>query len=106
MTPTSLITGASSGLGTEYARQLARRGDRLVLVARDTARLEALTSELRSAGAGAVEDRKSTRLNSSHVAISYAVFCLKKKNQHRVKHTVILPGILKGYGQDDTENDS
>src|SRR5690625_5643906 len=27
------------------------------------------------------EDRKSTRLNSSHVAISYAVFCLKKKTQ-------------------------
>src|SRR5690606_10113678 len=27
-------------------------------------------------------DRKSTRLNSSHVKISYAVFCLKKKNQH------------------------
>src|SRR5438067_13505028 len=26
-------------------------------------------------------DRKSTRLNSSHVSISYAVFCLKKKNQ-------------------------
>src|SRR5690625_6065670 len=29
------------------------------------------------------EDRKSTRLNSSHVAISYAVFCLKKKNKKR-----------------------
>src|SRR5207253_5893936 len=28
-----------------------------------------------------IRDRKSTRLNSSHVAISYAVFCLKKKNQ-------------------------
>src|SRR5690625_5727054 len=28
-------------------------------------------------------DRKSTRLNSSHVAISYAVFCLKKKNEKR-----------------------
>src|SRR5256886_9926125 len=28
---------------------------------------------------GAVEDRKSTRLNSSHSQISYAVFCLKKK---------------------------
>src|SRR5690554_7791021 len=27
-------------------------------------------------------DRKSTRLNSSHVRISYAVFCLKKKNNH------------------------
>src|SRR5207253_11352955 len=29
----------------------------------------------------AVQDRKSTRLNSSHVAISYAVFCLKKKTR-------------------------
>src|SRR5699024_11614170 len=29
----------------------------------------------------AVRDRKSTRLNSSHVSISYAVFCLKKKKQ-------------------------
>src|SRR5690625_6738873 len=29
-------------------------------------------------------DRKSTRLNSSHVAISYAVFCLKKKIAHKV----------------------
>src|SRR5690554_7128578 len=28
-----------------------------------------------------IEDRKSTRLNSSHVRISYAVFCLKKKKQ-------------------------
>src|SRR5690606_22091485 len=31
--------------------------------------------------AGGTADRKSTRLNSSHVKISYAVFCLKKKNQ-------------------------
>src|SRR5699024_12570881 len=29
---------------------------------------------------GSEQDRKSTRLNSSHVSISYAVFCLKKKN--------------------------
>src|SRR5690625_6808685 len=32
---------------------------------------------------GPVLDRKSTRLNSSHVAISYAVFCLKKKKNNR-----------------------
>src|SRR3712207_8586634 len=32
----------------------------------------------------AVIDRKSTRLNSSHANISYAVFCLKKKNKHRI----------------------
>src|SRR5690606_41993532 len=31
------------------------------------------------------EDRKSTRLNSSHVKISYAVFCLKKKNKTNEK---------------------
>src|SRR2546430_2782586 len=31
------------------------------------------------------EDRKSTRLNSSHSQISYAVFCLKKKNKHNRK---------------------
>src|SRR5437868_9752717 len=36
----------------------------------------------------ATRDRKSTRLNSSHVSISYAVFCLKKKKKKkvRVKH--------------------
>src|SRR5438309_9023245 len=33
----------------------------------------------RTRGASAREDRKSTRLNSSHSSISYAVFCLKKK---------------------------
>src|SRR5690606_6429806 len=33
------------------------------------------------------EDRKSTRLNSSHVKISYAVFCLKKKNKIKIKST-------------------
>src|SRR5690554_7257900 len=32
-------------------------------------------------------DRKSTRLNSSHVRISYAVFCLKKKKNNTQKHT-------------------
>src|SRR5437868_13177338 len=31
---------------------------------------------------GGFRDRKSTRLNSSHVSISYAVFCLKKKNTY------------------------
>src|SRR5438067_13523851 len=31
-----------------------------------------------------VPDRKSTRLNSSHVSISYAVFCLKKKNRRQI----------------------
>src|SRR2546426_8586869 len=35
----------------------------------------------------AVRDRKSTRLNSSHLVISYAVFCLKKKNGNIYTYT-------------------
>src|SRR5256885_3776200 len=41
-------------------------------------------------GSGPAGDRKSTRLNSSHLVISYAVFCLKKKKQASVP--------LRGHG--------
>src|SRR5690349_23137586 len=37
------------------------------------------------------QDRKSTRLNSSHVEISYAVFCLKKKKKQRVREPLRHP---------------
>src|SRR4051812_49720473 len=37
--------------------------------------------EARSRGPALARDRKSTRLNSSHMSISYAVFCLKKKKK-------------------------
>src|SRR2546426_4805640 len=42
-------------------------------------------------------DRKSTRLNSSHLVISYAVFCLKKKNNYR-------PTLLARPAKDKPQN--
>jgi uncharacterized protein len=44
--PVTVITGASSGLGSEFARQCGRRGDELVLVARRRDRLEQLADEI------------------------------------------------------------
>src|SRR5256885_13283684 len=38
-------------------------------------------------------DRKSTRLNSSHLVISYAVFCLKKKKKHHEHSTPVLDSL-------------
>src|ERR1035441_10860931 len=60
---------------------------------------------IRAANGGYAIDRKSTRLNSSHLGISYAVFCLKKKNTkpqdkrigHRIRAGHKLPrGVLLG----------
>src|SRR5256885_9711061 len=48
---------------------------------------DAMESEVRSAARAISLDRKSTRLNSSHLVISYAVFCLKKKKETVTQHS-------------------
>src|SRR2546426_3482068 len=65
------------------------RGDQAVEVKMKPARSRSAARPLGFArlgiAAGPGEDRKSTRLNSSHLVISYAVFCLKKK-----KHIILV----------------
>src|SRR5690349_22343176 len=62
-------------------RPTARRHRRAVRLVGDPE--SRLATELRAHGPGySTTDRKSTRLNSSHVEISYAVFCLKKKKHN------------------------
>lgn len=53
--PSGLITGASTGIGAAYAERFARRGHDLVLVARDTARMEALAARLRQENGVAID---------------------------------------------------
>jgi len=54
-TPVAVVTGASAGLGVEFARQLSKRGHRLVLAALRKDRLEALAKELGYARAVAID---------------------------------------------------
>jgi len=58
-TSVALITGASAGLGVEFARQLSKRGHRLVLAARRNDRLESLAKELGNTRAVAIDLSKA-----------------------------------------------
>lgn len=55
MSKVALVTGASAGLGVEFARQLSKRGHRLVLAARRKERLQELANELGNARAVAID---------------------------------------------------
>src|SRR3712207_8399723 len=64
-----------------HARLRVRRcRTRAVAAGQPLARRTGCLGRRPDGGTAGLEDRKSTRLNSSHANISYAVFCLKKKN--------------------------
>src|SRR3712207_6974852 len=67
--------------GVEH-RAEARRAGLADQRAVEDAEVRGGTDGVQGRGAQGVADRKSTRLNSSHANISYAVFCLKKKKKH------------------------
>src|SRR5258707_10105625 len=85
---TTLFRSRGRLSGEIDAREIRRRKDRhrrLVLEA------DLLRVGYRPLGD---RDRKSTRLNSSHANISYAVFCLKKKKQYSRQNNIMLLSTL------------
>src|SRR5690554_7730524 len=82
-----------SEAGHQHHRRRTLEGEALVGLAHG--RLELLLDDLDELLAGRealrdlLTDRKSTRLNSSHVRISYAVFCLKKKNYGHLATVIV-----------------
>src|SRR5438132_7910984 len=60
---------------------------------RDPATGSGGAAQVAAEGPSRAGDRKSTRLNSSHTVISYAVFCLKKKKKNKNKHEIKTKSI-------------
>src|SRR5438067_6208301 len=102
----AIVSGGGGGIGRAAAETIAALGASVVVASRNAPELDEVVRAVRKAGGRALaqtadvsderqveelllaterwvarrsSDRKSTRLNSSHVSISYAVFCLKKK---------------------------
>src|SRR5258708_26474210 len=83
----SVGVNASQSLLNAQTPNRTRAAEAKVFAARETLRVIE-QSVLLSAASVYMEDRKSTRLNSSHQIISYAVFCLKKKKiTHEITDT-------------------
>src|SRR5207253_6208505 len=75
----ALIPAQALPQQSKNRRSIRQQGGSKSTVARPTLEQEISHSTSRPGHPDKTRDRKSTRLNSSHVAISYAVFCLKKK---------------------------
>src|SRR5207247_3843933 len=86
--PLNLLSAAADLAGGRLALHARARGARQHTVFRSHPPFAGVAKKRRHAvldARGADEDRKSTRLNSSHEWISYAVFCLKKNTQNAAR---------------------
>lgn len=92
--PTTLITGASSGLGAEMARQFAARGHDLALCARRTERLEELAAELRASNPGARVDVRALDVNDD--AAIFEAFRAFRADFGRIDRVIVNAGLGKG----------
>src|SRR3989454_4281165 len=83
---------AAAELVRRHARALARFLAGAGALAADVDDLvqETFIRAFRALGRFRGQDRKSTRLNSSHLVISYAVFCLKKKKNKKIKNNIAI----------------
>src|SRR5690606_28427577 len=86
--PALLVLGAWAGFEGKVIQNLVVASLPAELAPESEGQASLILSQITNVAAGKldpqfvpVEDRKSTRLNSSHVKISYAVFCLKKKKR-------------------------
>ena len=92
--PTTLITGASSGLGAEMARQLADRGWDLALAARRTERLEGLRDEIVAAHPGRRVELRA--LDVTDDAQVFAVFAAFRDDFGTIDRVIVNAGLGKG----------
>jgi uncharacterized protein len=110
----ALVTGASSGIGEQYARQLSERGHRVAIVARREDRLVRLAEELGGQERGAVINMSSTAgfqplpFNAGYSAAKAYLLYLSEAlhaevKEHGVTVTVVAPGPVPSGFQDASD---